>query len=185
MWDHKVTLALFAALAAVSPAWAAGATSPVVYGLLVMLGFSLIVAAVVAAWWMIELSRKKKNALDIAAEMFESQIGPVDSDTGGLVDIALIDTLRLADGVLIYVLRLNDRVLLVGRYESAITSLGDFPLSWLKGEEGQTATYRPSTLATRPSPRAEKRRSVRLARDEREWERQREELIRMLQERGE
>jgi len=181
MRSCQIAFVVLSAGVVVSPAWAAGSVSPVVYGLAAMVGLTLVVVAAILVWRMVELSRmREESAMEVLPE---AQGSLVASEPGGLVDIALMDTLQLADGVLIYVLRLNDRVLLVGKYGKGITSLGDFPLSWLRGETRQS-TYRPAAMAARPV-RVGRGSSARLVRDEREWERRREELIRMLQERGE
>ena len=182
--------------AASAPAWAAGGFSGLKY---VFIGFAFIVtvvAAVIVTWRAVEVLKAKGGGFSsggVEAAAADARDEPRGSNTSP-IDVSLLDMIELPEGVLVYVLQMNDRILLIGKHKYGVAGLGDFPASSLQeigSRSSLSTTYKPvATASGRVGPKraaaaASASVAQRLARDEREWERRREALIRLLQEGGE
>ncbi len=167
---HKAAFAA-SALALAAPALAADSTTMLLLPLVAIATGLLIYTASLAWQWL----GKLRNPPADASQPGDAGLDAMPEQPGLL---QLVDYLHLQPGLVIHLLRVGERLVLVASREGAIASLGEFPLHWIESAPVDL-TYTPPRHKTSARRLAPPR-----TRDEREWQRQREELIRQLQRRA-
>ncbi|MBC7286484.1 MAG: hypothetical protein H5T86_00265 [Armatimonadetes bacterium] len=173
-------LALTALLTLSERCWAASSIQTAAYWAVMGIVVVAIIAAIAVAWRLVDLLRLRQQVGHQHVTETNTELEPVGLNESSIIQ--LVEAVQFPDGVVVYAVRIGERVVLLARYRETVTSAGDFPAAWL----GDTATaagtvYRPVAVGE-ASERSRRPRAERLARDEEEWQKQRDMLIRMLQE---